>query len=56
MAQEKIAIIGLGLIGGSLAKTIRKANPEIFISAFDKPSVLVLAKNDGVIDEGLSTI
>ena len=56
MAQEKIAIIGLGLIGGSLAKTIRKAKPEIFISAFDKPSVLVLAKKDGVVDEGLSTI
>jgi prephenate dehydrogenase len=56
MAQEKISVIGLGLIGGSLVKTIRKANPEIFISAFDKPSVLVSAKNDSVIDEGLSTI
>lgn len=56
MEQEKIAIIGLGLIGGSLAKTIRKANPGIIISAFDKPSVLTLARNDGVIDESLNSI
>ena len=56
MVQEKIAIIGLGLIGGSLAKTIRKANPGIVISAFDKSTILEQAKNDQAIDNMLNSI
>ncbi len=50
MEIRSIAIIGLGLIGGSLAKAIKKNKPLIKISAFDKPSVLSKAFSEGVID------
>ncbi|GHU58866.1 hypothetical protein AGMMS49975_25840 [Clostridia bacterium] len=32
---KKIGIVGLGLIGGSLAKALRRELPEIYIHAFD---------------------
>ncbi|MFA6596850.1 MAG: prephenate dehydrogenase/arogenate dehydrogenase family protein [Ignavibacteriaceae bacterium] len=51
----KIAILGLGLIGGSLAKAIRNIRPDIFLSAFDLPEVTALAIAEKVIDEQLST-
>ncbi len=50
MADEKISIIGIGLIGGSLAKAIKKTKPGITISAFDRPQVLAKAKEDESID------
>lgn len=51
----KIAILGLGLIGGSLAKAIRNVRPDIFISAFDLNEVTKLALSEKVIDEQLSS-
>ena len=36
MASTKIGFIGLGLIGGSVAKAIRKYYPDYNIIAFDK--------------------
>ena len=51
----KIAILGLGLIGGSLAKAIRNVRPDIFISAFDLNEVTKLAFSEKVIDEQLSS-
>jgi prephenate dehydrogenase len=53
---NKIAIIGLGLIGGSLAKAIKKANPKIEISALDRENVLAQAFEDGVICKKLNSI
>lgn len=50
MAINNIAILGLGLIGGSLAKTLKKVNPQIQISALDHTEVLQKAKRDEVID------
>ena len=35
MKPEKIGFIGLGLIGGSIAKTIRRIHPEITMIAYD---------------------
>ncbi len=49
----KIAILGLGLIGGSLAKAIKTVSPEIFISGFDFADVTSQALSEKVIDEAL---
>jgi prephenate dehydrogenase len=51
---DRIAIIGLGLIGGSFAKALKHANPKLFISAYDKDEVLNQALSENVIDEKLS--
>jgi prephenate dehydrogenase len=53
---NKISIIGLGLIGGSLAKAIRKANPDIDIAALDREEILTQAIEDRVIDKKLVSI
>ena len=49
--MQKIAIYGLGLIGGSLAKAFKQSNVETHISAFDKPEVLKTALAERTIDE-----
>ena len=36
MASTKVGFIGLGLIGGSVARAIRKYYPDYEIIAFDK--------------------
>jgi prephenate dehydrogenase len=53
---NRIAIIGLGLIGGSFAKALKHADKNIYISAFDKSDVLRIAKQDKVIDESLDFV
>ncbi len=55
MEIKSISIIGLGLIGGSLAKAIKKAHPEIEISGYDKDQTLNLAFEDGIITKKLGT-
>jgi prephenate dehydrogenase len=51
----KIAIIGLGLIGGSMARRL-KGFHNCTISAYNRTAeTLLLAKQDGVIDEGFSS-
>lgn len=53
MTPEKIGIIGLGLIGGTLAKTIHRIHPAIEIIACDTNEVsLSLALNEGIIQKG----
>lgn len=48
----KIGFIGLGLIGGSIAKTIRRVDPEAVIVAYNRTAdVLTTALREGVIDE-----
>jgi len=49
----KIAILGLGLIGGSLAKAIKNFRPELYITAFDQQEITSLAIAEKVIDETL---
>lgn len=49
---ENVFVIGLGLIGGSFAKAIKKANPELHIIGFDRnPEEMATALRIGVIDE-----
>ena len=51
MNDTTIAFIGLGLIGGSLAKGIKKARPDIRIMAYMRTrSKLEQAKKDGIVD------
>ena len=53
----KIGFIALGLIGGSIAKNIRKRFPDCFITALNRSeSTLHSALEDGVIDHGTCTV
>ncbi len=45
-----VTIIGLGLIGGTIARLIRKHSPKTNITAVDSPEVLQKALGDGLID------
>lgn len=55
--RQKIGLIGLGLIGGSIAKAIRQYFPDYEIVAFDKnKEALALATQEAVIDVSVSTI
>ena len=50
--MECIGFIGLGLIGGSLARAIRKFHPEIRLTAYSHTrATLDEALSEGVIDE-----
>ncbi|MCD8152445.1 MAG: prephenate dehydrogenase [Clostridiales bacterium] len=52
MNPEKIGFIGLGHIGGSVAKTIRRIHPEIRMIAYDTSAeTLAAALSDGVIEK-----
>ncbi len=57
MAPEKIGFIGLGLIGGSIAKAVRQYYPDCEIIAFDKnKETLALAVQEGTIHISCSSI
>lgn len=57
MASAKIGFIGLGLIGGSIAKAIRRYYPDHQIIAFDKNrETLALAVQEGTIHISCSSI
>lgn len=57
MAINKIGFIGLGLIGGSIAKAVRQYYPDCEITAFDKSKeTLALALQENVITASCSTI
>lgn len=55
--KNKVGFIGLGLIGGSIAKAIRQYHPTYEIVAFDKnKETLALATQESVIDVAATTI
>ena len=55
MEQLKIGFIGLGLIGGSIAKAIRKFHPDYTLYAYaPSESTLEMAIKDGTINSGFS--
>ena len=55
--KKKIGFIGLGLIGGSIAKAIRQYYPDYQIIAFDKnKETLALATQESLIDVAATTI
>jgi len=55
--KQKIGFVGLGLIGGSIAKAIRQIDPECEIVAFAKSrETLALASQESVIDVSCSSV
>lgn len=55
--KDKIGFIGLGLIGGSIAKAIRQYFPDCEIVAFDKDKgTLALATQESIIDVAATTL
>lgn len=57
MIMKKIGFIGLGLIGGSIAKAVRQYYPDYEILAFDiNKETLALAVQDGTIHISCSSI
>ena len=55
--KTKIAFVGLGLIGGSIAKAIRQYYPDYEIIAFDKnKETLALATQESIIDVACTSI
>lgn len=54
---ENILIIGVGLIGASLARSIKAAHPDIFINGYSHDETeIVGAKDLGIIDDGGSCL
>jgi prephenate dehydrogenase len=53
---HRIAIVGLGLIGGSIALAVRERWSSILITAVDRPAVLAHASSSGAIDRAAQTI
>ena len=52
-----IGFIGLGLIGGSIARALRENRPEVKITAYDvNTATLEAAIKDGVIDQAAEQI
>lgn len=49
---DTVAIVGVGLIGGSIALALRDAWPSIRIVGIDRPAVLAHARGAGAIDRG----
>ena len=57
MKQKKIGFIGLGLVGGSIAKAIRRYYPDYEIVAFDKNrETLALATQESIINVACTSI
>ena len=55
-AFHNIAIVGFGLIGGSIALAIRERWPSIRITAVDRPAVLAHAAGRGAIDRAVQRV
>lgn len=54
---EKIAVVGVGLIGASLAAALKKAEPDLKITAVDRSTETIQkAEKLGIIDQGFTEI
>ncbi len=55
--QLTCGFIGLGLIGGSMARALKAGNPDIRILSYTPhPETSLKAKEDGIVDEALDKI
>ena len=53
---NRIAIVGLGLIGGSIALAVRERWSSILITAVDRAPVLAHASSSGALDRAANTV
>ena len=53
---SRIAIVGLGLIGGSIALAVRERWSSVLVTAVDRPAVLAHASSSGAIDRAASSV
>lgn len=57
MMFQKIAFLGLGLIGGSVAKALRRVHPQLHIAAYDPQTVsMAKALTEGIINQVLPSV
>lgn len=56
MIEKKIAVLGLGLIGGSFTKALKQADPDIYIYGYDRSDITDQALLDKSINEKLDSI
>lgn len=57
MSSKTIGFIGLGLIGGSIAKALRRVHPEYRLIAYNRSkSSLVAAMSDGTLNQATDVI
>ncbi len=56
MEKKKISIIGLGLIGGSIAKALKKSELSYIVESYDKKEVLKKALSEKTIEFALDSI
>src|SRR4030095_15623071 len=53
---SRLAIVGLGLISGSIALAVRERWSSTRITAVDRPPVLAHASSSGAIDRAVQTV
>jgi prephenate dehydrogenase len=51
MPASRVAFVGLGLVGGSLAKATKRAWPAVHISGIDRAAIIDVAKDGGIVDD-----
>jgi prephenate dehydrogenase len=49
---DRLVVVGLGLVGGSIARALRRASPSTHIAAVDREVILKVATDEGLVDEG----
>jgi prephenate dehydrogenase len=52
----RVAIVGVGLIGGSIARALRHRAPTVRIVVVDRPEVVIQARAAGLVDEVAATV
>jgi len=53
---HRVAILGVGLIGGSFALALRRAFPDVHVAAWDRREVLDRARQRGIIDQAFEDL
>lgn len=48
---RRVAVLGMGLVGGSFALALKRAFPEARVVGWDRPDVLARARQRGALDE-----